>query len=48
MQSAEDSTHQLRIGAVLVQLQQRRFEIDKDLPRFLAKALLELLSVFDY
>ena len=45
MQGAEDASHQLRVGAVFVQLQQSRLQIDEDLARFFAEALLELVGV---
>ena len=45
VQSAKDASHQFHVGAVLVQLQQRRFKIDKDLARFFAEALFELVGV---
>jgi len=45
VQSAKDAAHQLWIVAALVQLEQRRLQIDENLTRFFAKALLELLGV---
>jgi hypothetical protein len=45
VQAPECAANQLEVCGVLVQLQQRGFEVDKNLARFFAKALLELVGL---
>jgi hypothetical protein len=44
MQAPEHPPHQLRIGAILVQLQQSRLQIHKNIARFLTEAVPELID----
>jgi hypothetical protein len=45
VQGTEDPAHQLDVATVLVQLQQSRFQLHKNLARLFPKALLELVGI---
>jgi len=45
VEGAKDAAHQLTVAAVFVQLEQSRFELDKNLARLFPEALLELIGI---
>ena len=45
VQAAKDPAHQLQVAGILVQLQQRRFQIHENFARLFSEALLELVGI---